>query len=203
MWVKHRLMKGDMKHWSTRWPLIRFHLNSLPRARNDNLSAAEVVYGRPFYLPYMADDCSIPNTPQEWTKHASSYFSNLYPQLLNFQRARYEKTIEQDKGVKINLEIGSYCLFYKPTLFNKKYVSAWSEPCRIYKKVSTNTYEIRDKAGRSFIRHLRNIRPINFEVDQAKQYPDPTQNSNEIDSNELENDLDINMLYTSEGSELF
>ena len=198
-WVKFRLLKGDMKSWSTRWPLIRFHLNSLPRARNDNLSAAEVVFGRPIYLPYTSDDFSIPSTPQTWTKHVSTYFSTLYPQLLNFQRERYNKLVQRDNGVKIELKPGSYVLYYKPSLHNNKYVSAWCGPCKIEKRISRNTYEIRDSHGRSFIRNIRNIRPVNFEVNEAETESEPI--SKIVKSNlnteikENENVININSIF--------
>ena len=197
-WVKHRLLGVDFKHWSTKWPLIRFHLNALPRARNDNLSPHEVVFGRLMYLPYVSDDFTIPNSHNEWTKHMASYFSNLYPQLLTFQRQRYAKTLEKDKGPRPKIEIGSQVLFYKPTIFNRKHVPAWSGPCVIHKQLALNTFEVRDRFGKSFIRHSRNLRLCNYKINEPNPDSDLIPAQNEIQSEEIntENEFNISGIFT-------
>ena len=191
-WCKFRLLKVDMKTWSSKWPLIKFHLNNLPRARLDNLSPYEVLFGRPMFLPYTADENIVPNTHHSWTKHASRYFSELYPSILRFQRERYSKTIDRDKGVNINLEIGSFVLFYKPTLFNAKHVSCWSGPCKVTKQLSKNTYEISDQFGRTYVRHLRNLRRCTYEINDPNLKKISVENSDSKNHSEIEESEDEN-----------
>ena len=130
----------------------------------------------------------------------ANYFSNLYPALLEHQRKRYAKTLENDNRKPIELKIGDQVLFYKPTLYNNKHVSAWEGPCKIYRKMSTYTYEIRDRHGRSFVRNIRNLRLCRPKITETEPH-EPLENEpvEENHNFEIQQDVDINFIFSMFG----
>ena len=197
--VKLRLLENNgQKHWSDKVSLVLFHLNNMPRRRLDGLTPTEAAYGRCLYLPITTVDSDLPQTQTAWTAEVNKYFESLYPSLIQFQRARYNKLLQLDKNKGITLTVGDSVLFYKPKIIGQKFYSTFAGPVEVFKKISYNTYLLKDKnSGKIFPRNLRNIRLLK----KVEPEPEPTDQQEivsepiDIQAENLE-PLDLDLLFS-------
>ena len=189
---------NGQKHWSDKVSLVLFHLNNMPRRRLDGLTPTEAAYGRCLYLPITTADSDLPQTQTAWTAEVNKYFESLYPSLIQFQRARYNKLLQLDKNKGITLTVGDSVLFYKPKIIGQKFYSTFAGPVEVFKKISYNTYLLKDKnSGKIFPRNLRNIRLLK----KVEPEPEPTDQQEivsepiDIQAENLE-PLDLDLLFS-------
>ena len=197
--VKMRLLENcGQSQWSDKVPLVLFHLNNLPRQRLDGLSPTEAAYGRPLYLPVSTLDSNLPQTSASWTSEVNKYFESLYPALLKFQRSRYQKLVDLDRGKRIELNPGDDVLFFKPRIIGQKFFSAFAGPVKVFKKISFNTYLLKDSSsGKIFPRNLRNIRLLKRnDSDLDKNATENLPVNEPVNEQEIPDDLNINLLFS-------
>ena len=128
------------------------------------------------------------------------YFEQLYPVLIKFQRDRYKKLLETDKGKKIDLNPGDSVLFYKPKIIGQKFFSAFAGPVKVFKKISYNTYLLKDSnSGKIFTRNIRNLRLLKQNDSNLTGEPDqseiPENTGNFPNEVEIDPDLNLNLLF--------
>ena len=182
--LKERLFNLSERSWSEAWPLIKFHLNHTPKDKLNGLTPFETAYGRSLYLPF-SEPSDMLTTTDEWTKVTSKYFSELYPELVNYQNKRISGRNQSEKNFEI--PISSKVLIFKPSL-NKdgKIGRFWDGPLTVTKRVSDHSYELKcSRTNKIFRRHRRHIRPLN----SKPLNPPPSDNYIETDNNKENRDL--------------
>ena len=117
----------------------------------------EVAYGRCPYLPYTVPETEILTTKEPWTKVSAKFFTEFYPQLVEFQNSRIE---DRSKSEKFTLKPKDSVLIYKPTIDTDSKISRfWTGPLKVLRKVAPDTYELRcPKSAKTFRRNRRHIR---------------------------------------------
>ena len=115
-------------------------------------------YGRQFHIPFK--NLSIdPVLREKWITSLNDYFEKLHPSILAFQVARYQKLLKRDKNDCPVLEIGSKCLIWKPAF--RKLNRVWYGPFTIHKRISKDSYIVKDTVTRrEYRRHINLIRPL-------------------------------------------
>ena len=196
--VKMRLLENSgQKQWSDKVSLVLFHMNNMPRSRLDGLTPTEAAYGRPLYLPVTSLESDLPQNANSWTKEVNKYFETLYPSLINFQRSRYKKLLQEDKRKKVELNPGDMVLYYKPRIIGQKFFSAFAGPVKVLKKISFNTYLLKDSSsGKIFPRNLRNIRLLKRNESDIDDPQSENVNNEASNEAEVDNDTFISTLFS-------
>ena len=165
---KLKTMRVNPRNWSENWQFTKFLINNLPKTSLDGLSAAEALFGRPLYVPFETIDTVDDGLEKEpFIKALNEYINEIHPALMNFQYNKYSELLKKDhKGAPI-LKIGSKALIWKPNISSGKLGVAWSGPFVVIKRLSKDSYLLKDKAThRVYRRSIRHLRPL--EINQVE-----------------------------------
>ena len=186
--AKLKLLDANKKNWSSKWPLVKFLLNNLPKTNLDGLTAAEALYGRSLFCPL--DDVEKIQTDDKapYIKAINEYLTDLYPSLLQYQQTRHENLLRNDKGTDQEIKVGDKCLIWKPSISEGKLARSWEGPFPVIKRISKASYILRDpRTKRTFRRNCRHLRLLRREPIEPN--PVDEENNESFEESELkEND---------------
>ena len=169
--LKLKLLNANHRNWSSAWPLVKYYVNNLPKSTLDGRSANECYYGRQFHIPFKNLSMD-PVLREKWITSLNDYFEKLHPSILAFQVARYQKLLKRDKNDCPVLEIGSKCLIWKPAF--RKLNRVWYGPFTIHKRISKDSYIVKDTVTRrEYRRHINLIRPLKNALEDAVNPQNP------------------------------
>ena len=185
---KLKLLDVKRSNWSEHYEYIKFLINNLPKSNNDNLSAAECLYGRALHVPFEVLQ-PVENTTEPYTKALNWYLTELHPSLMAYQFNKYAKMLEKDGEKKTPiLKVGDYCLIWKPILDQGKLSKNWDGPYRVVRRYSKHSYKlVCDTTKRSFRRNIRHLRPLSKHNSTEKQEETLIQTTNAHDQRKTEN----------------
>ena len=157
---KIRIMGKGTSNWSDLIPYIMFHINNMPKERNNGLLACEVIFGRPLHIPFRTIE-EMPENKGDWITAFQNYLKELHPSLVKFQMDRYQKLLDRDKNTAPTLRIGERVLIFKPGIKATKHYTLWNGPLTVIKQIAKDTYQIRDPiTKRVFVRNIKRIRKL-------------------------------------------
>ena len=192
---KMKTLKANHTNWSCQWSFVKFLINNLPKTSLDGLSAAEALYGRSLYVPFEV----IPEVEEEFTKEPfikalNEYLTDVHLSLMKFQYDKYAALLKKDKNGSPTLEIDSQALIWKPDISGGKLGTSWSGPFVIVKRISKDSYLLKDKAThRTYRRNIRHLRPLKFT--EPKEKLDPLENEiQNTQTKDICNEFDNNFL---------
>jgi hypothetical protein len=107
---------------------------------------------------------------------------------MNFQYNKYSELLKKDHKAAPILKIGFKALIWKPNISSGKLGVAWSGPFVVIKRLSKDSYLLKDKAThRVYRRSIRHLRPLEInQVEIEKNLNDEVEE--ETDTNLKEND---------------
>ena len=113
---------------------------------------------------------------------------------MKFQYDKYAALLKKDKNGSPTLEIDSQALIWKPDISGGKLGTSWSGPFVIVKRISKDSYLLKDKAThRTYRRNIRHLRPLKFT--ERKEKLDPQENEiQNTQTKDICNEFDNNFL---------
>jgi len=190
--AKLKLLGTKRGRWSDDWAYVQFLLNNLPKTSLDSLSASEALYGRALFVPFETIE-PVKNDAEPYVKALNDYINQIHPSLMKFQYEKYSKLLEKDTNKAPTLKIGSKALIWRPQTDQGKLSKSWAGPYVINKRISKDTYILRDpETKRSYRRNVRHLRPLHSSATDRDQNQDENQEAeteqNKTDKNkEIEN----------------